>query len=387
MEFNQGTYRQLTSHNKLLITRQVNPEIGKTRINIDDELWLAVEYYSNIEEVGKSYIKSLGITRKDKIEKVFKDFQAYIRQAKSFYDLAIKTPNRSSSLLYYYSFLNIIKAGIVIREPNLARKKLMHGISYKTNSNKKFENESISIISGNYMVFSKFYELYFKEILKIKKINVSKLFGYCSDISIQFDKSSYGEKKIHPAILSIAHNDSNHTSWPIIGIVNAKLIKNYPKKFKNFFDSFEEITLPQQISRELFKLDAQQSSVFTYFQSKQTFNWINNNHTASLDCMSIVQDVFKNLYQTNFLIDEDPNFFINLPYLINNQTPMNEMMAIYLIMYYLSELVRYKPYYLEKLLNKKEAWMIDSFIISCPSSFLRAALSWVMSKDYIYSKT
>jgi hypothetical protein len=62
---------------------------------------------------------------------------------------------------------------------------------------------------------------------------------------------------------------------------------------------------------------------------------------------------------------------------------MNELMSIYLIMFYMSSLVRYKPAFIENLLNTKEAWLIDSFVKSCSVTFLRMIVSEIMNTDFV----
>jgi YaaC-like Protein len=52
-------------------------------------------------------------------------------------------------------------------------------------------------------------------------------------------------------------------------------------------------------------------------------------------------------------------------------TPMNEPMAIYLAMFFLGSLVRYRPDVLDELLGTASAWLLESFVASAPLLFLR----------------
>jgi hypothetical protein len=42
---------------------------------------------------------------------------------------------------------------------------------------------------------------------------------------------------------------------------------------------------------------------------------------------------------------------------------MNEEVAIYTVMFFMSEIVRYRPDYLDKILNSKAAWLLESVVV------------------------
>src|SRR5438309_5352448 len=80
-----------------------------TVIDTEHELWSALEYYSEVEEAGLNLIQTKGLQPQSLHQEIFKYFQAFVRQAKSYYGSAKALHYRSSSLLYYYSFLNLVK--------------------------------------------------------------------------------------------------------------------------------------------------------------------------------------------------------------------------------------------------------------------------------------
>jgi len=49
---------------------------------------------------------------------------------------------------------------------------------------------------------------------------------------------------------------------------------------------------------------------------------------------------------------------------------MNELVASYAVMYFLSSLVRYHPDYLDAIGESTDAWLIESFAKSAPLSLL-----------------
>ena len=72
----------------------------------------------------------------------------------------------------------------------------------------------------------------------------------------------------------------------------------------------------------------------------------------------------------------DVVFLLNAP-LNSKKTAMNEALAIYLAMYYLGSLVRYRPWVLEEMLNTQEAWLVERFVKSAPITFLRHARNMI----------
>src|SRR5260221_14479744 len=99
-----------------------------TSIDIERELWTALEYYSEVEEVGLNLIQTKGLQPQSLHPEIFKSFQAFVRQAKSYYSSAKTLHYRSSSLLYYYSFLNLVKGYLLLKDPQrIMGQKVHHG--------------------------------------------------------------------------------------------------------------------------------------------------------------------------------------------------------------------------------------------------------------------
>lgn len=141
------------------------------------------------------------------------------------------------------------------------------------------------------------------------------------------------------------------------------------------------MTCPKE-SGDIFCLNAKELSVFTFFQSKKTLPYLTEDNPPFFSINLETMKGLKNVFQVNYFA-KDLDFIIALPYKQHNQIRMDETIAIYLIMFYLSSLVRYNPQYLENLLSKKEAWVIDSFVRSCTITFLRSMVSRITDTDYV----
>lgn len=382
IKYSDGSYRQITGYiNQHLNIRNTQGLV--TSGVIDDELWIILEYFSEIEDTGLTFLKNNGIANLALRKKTFRHFQAYVRQAKNYYYSAKTLSPRSSGLLFYYCFLNLAKAAIVIKEPSIGGKRISHGISYKIENNSKFSEQGVKVLSDG--IFPKLYSWYFGKKIKPTTLKIPILLNYCTDINYQCRMAGLYKTKILYSRYVHCVNKNQKKSWSLLAIPEASILLKYPKSTKGIIDNYEKVNVPQQNCRELFNLSALEQSHFIFLQSKE-IPWMSDNIPAELEVRSETLKLLSEVFQTYYYDDKRADFVISLPYLPNKQIRMDEPIAIYLIMFYLSSLVRYNPQYLEGLLNKKEVWLIDSFVKSCSTTFLRIMVSRIVGTDYIIDR-
>jgi len=346
--------------------------------SVDDELWILLEYYSEVDSVGLNFIKNMGITNPSIRRKVFKHFQAHVRQAKNYYFAAKTLHPRSSGLLYYYCFLNLAKAALAIKHPQRAGKKIHHGIEYVVRYS-PFNTQVIKTKTDG--VFPLLFEWMFEESIAPQTFSIQALLNYCSDITYQCQISGIQDKKLIPVYLLSLIENNNKTGWPLLGFSNESVVLKYTNSVQPILNNFEKVSVTQHAAREMLGIDASEHSSLTFLQGKNVYPWLLDQYPPLLECRSEVSTVTKKIYQPNYFDSSD--FYFSLPYAVNRQTRMDETLAIYLVMFYISNLVRYNPRYLESLLSKRESWLIDSFIRSCPLTFLRAMVSRIVNTDLI----
>ena len=97
------------------------------------------------------------------------------------------------------------------------------------------------------------------------------------------------------------------------------------------------------------------------------------------DCFSVLK-----IFHESNVYNGEQEILLNAPLRKNLQIPFNQLLSIYTTMFYLGSLVRYRPDYLEKLLDSKDAWIIERFTYSAPSTFLRSMTNLILQKDYVY---
>lgn len=347
---------------------------------IDDELWNVLDYYSEIESAGIKHMINFGIP-KTEARSTYKLFSAHIRQAKNYYYSAKGLPNKSSALLYYYCFLNLAQSIILLKNPSITGCKLRHGLKY-TKRFSSFSKESVVIDSSANNIFPILYECIFNQRVSLTEINISKALAYCTDMSYQYSITKYGPTKVIPAYYSHIVNKESQTGWALLALARRGLDFGYKKSFKKFNNSFEQVTLEQRLAKEIFEMNAREMNQFNFYQSRKTINWPSANFTPEIDVTMSLRKSLEGIWQPNYF-DEKVSFYISLPYSKKNQTPVNEIIASYVVMFYLSSLVRYRPDFLEKIYSKKDMWLIDSFIKFCPVTFLRNAIPLITNTDYV----
>lgn len=362
-----------------------------TSIDVHEELWSIIKSVSEVKESGIKLIAKHGIGGSLKQEKIFKEFRAFIRQGENYFRSAINLSYRSSALLYYYSFLNLAKAYIKLKQPDIPNR-INHGLSPKiTTTNTDLSKQFVSI-SNNRDVFPRLYEIEGNSSRRINKLNISQLLSYAEDISHQYESAKFGKSRIFSCYLKILGNKEKNEWWTLIGIPKKADIDKYKKSFDNFFKSFDFLDIPEgsELSRfrieikRNFNIDPWEAIEFNFYQNKEVIK-MPDDSVPWYKLVCKIYDIFSNnISEKYFRYPYD--FCLNLPYRLNNQIVINEFLAIYVIMFFLSSLVRYNPDYLEDIFESKDAWLIESFVKSCPLKFLRIITSKILGETYIISR-
>jgi hypothetical protein len=95
------------------------PDAGpwtSSAIDLADELFGVLRLVADVQTEGLQLVDSYspGITP-HAADRAYRRFAAFIRQAENYYRSAKALPFRSSALLYYYSFMNLAKAALAVR--------------------------------------------------------------------------------------------------------------------------------------------------------------------------------------------------------------------------------------------------------------------------------
>lgn len=358
----------------------------KTTISIDKELWIMLCSYSEVRQRGVELLKSHGV-QSSYIGKTWNRFRAYVKQSEYYWKAAISTSYESSSLLYYYSFLNLVKAFLVLKDPNLPHD-IHHGLSFKTSDNSSsLRNKYVDIQLGAKEAFS----LYFKKVFlddPPSKLKITSILAYPMDVSFQYMSGRFGSRKSVPFIYRVAIDPMRKKAWLVFAIPSLTRLRYFKSIFNNFFDEFEQVSRPNSVGsdfRELFNFKAQDWVSYDFYQSRvnKEIGFINDKVPTGV-LIRKIHDCLGAWLSPNFYADEF-SAYVNLPTDKTNNGLMNEEIAIYAVMFFMSEIVRYRPDYLDKILSSKASWLLESFVETCPLKFLRAMVFRILGKVVVLS--
>ncbi len=363
-----------------------------TNIEIERALWSTLEYYSEVEEVGLNLIQTKGLQPQSLHQEIFQYLQAFVRQAKSYYGSAKTLHYRSSSLLYYYSFLNLVKAYLLLKNPQMimgrTNQAVTHGLSYKTSTtNTDFQLEIVRVCDG---IFPIFYEAETSTVISTainSTLNISSLLGYPTDINREYLMVNYGNGKILSSLAAILTHRPQNQAWTVLGIPARPGLNEFLNLHSNFLNAYQEVQI-YPLFYPVFDIPPQELLSHRFFQDitpipMNSIDMVNENVLFQK-----IIDALNPHFSVHYY-DDHNGFDLALPYQDATHTtplPMNEVLAIYAVMFYLSSLVRYRPNYLESLLNHKPAWLIENFVNSTPETFLKMMVSKIVGTDFVFRR-
>jgi hypothetical protein len=338
--------------------------------SVRDEILASIDMYAEIKDGGMELLKANG---HQNLSEAYLRFQAYIRQAKTFYEAADALHHRAGALIYYYSFLNIAKALIFLKNPAFVDHNLHHGIKSRPTIGSLGE-QHIQITQDG--ALQRFYKLVTGQEIAGAKLKVADLLGYCSDVQYEYVRLKYGEPVSFPCRLVIGLDRDQKHAFSLIAVLNGQ----HPafENLRNYIENnFEEVEIAKGAARDMFGMLAEEMATTRFFESKK--EWVSPATSEILT--NDVASLLSNLISYN-PFNDDRLFVINHPITTPKIAPMQELIAIYCSMYFLSSLVRYRPELLEAMLSTKDAWLIERFIKSAPLTFLRLARN-LFDKEYL----
>jgi YaaC-like Protein len=323
--------------------------------SVRDELIASIKLYSEVEPFGTDLLQARG---HQNAAQAFRQFQAYIRQALTFFEAAEVLHHRASPLNYYYACMNFAKAYILLQTPGFIDKGLKHGLGHSPQA-PSLQSQQLQISKNG--VFPLFYE-------SVTGISLSKgatfkivdLLGYVSDVQYEYSKLEYGVARWVRCRFGIGHNSEAKTACPIVAVYS---IPSFDLSEFELEKCFDLVTVDYHLAA--YGLGIQHDwSLYRFYQGKE----YPDGDTERIS--SEVATELAGIISYN-PINEPYLFFLNKRIESPELVPMQEFLAIYCLMFHLGSMVRYRPDLLEAMLYTKDAWLIERFTKSAPLAFLR----------------
>ncbi|HKP24675.1 MAG TPA: YaaC family protein [Dongiaceae bacterium] len=354
---------------------------AKRRLHTSDtvrnELFASLDLYANVRDFGDEILRKKGHTN---LRASYGKLQAYLRQAKAFYESAETLHFRASPLNYYYAFMNYAKAVSLLRDPLFVDKKLRHGLMAGEAAH-SLRKHRVGVQSSG--VFPQFYQhITGSNLAGGGKLSICALLGYVPDVQFEYGQLKLGDLRSFPSRFAIATNKSRNEFHALIAIshYNSPSFKSVEKVLNR---DFEEVTVPEGTLREVFDISAELRKAFRFFESRKIYAAPSDH----IDTPSIVADTVAALKRVLSFNPQNDEFLfrLNSEFRTSRLVPMNEVLAIYCVMFHLGSLVRYRPNVLEAMLSKKDAWMIERFVKSSPLTFLKHIRNMIDDRYLVYS--
>lgn len=322
-----------------------------------------------------------------------------LEQAQYFYEAASIAPIKSRPLLYYYSFLNIAKAGIVLTTPTLLDSNLEfnHGIdSCPVNSGNQLQDCYITVknLINNAGVAQKIsvaYELarLFGDNLEFIvpnppnhdngpwKIDIISLLKSCIGIHRTVSETFKVQESFVRLESNIIEKEGrNIANKAIINCTaNDRLLLisagyNIEQIDQNWIWKEDYIMPSQNLSRNIFYSFSKyllSKGLWTYTTGDEYRLYINSNHLIKNG----------NVYKLS-------PFNVALPNI--QQLILSSATTIYYLMFFFGSITRYHPYLFEKVLSEKEIWMVSEFLRTQPLQFMLLLTSRILGRPLYTSR-
>ena len=279
--------------------------------------------------------------------------------------------------------LNLAKALLLLERPAaILGQRIRHGLSYPaTSTNTDFAEESITVNGG---AFRLLYELEVGSPILVTRLKIGELLAYCSDVNYQYSTAGFGSGKLTHGLAGILTDNSTREAWMLVGVIDWGLLSGQSAILDRLTGSYEEVARDSRIMQTVFTLDVPLRAHVRYFQGRTMEPWGADG--------SIPRGPLEEKLISALLPNCSPRYFpdtfsFDIPLIFeSSNVAMTEMLAIYAVMFYLSSLVRYRPDYLESILYTKPAWLIESFVESSASYFLRMMISRIVGRDLLLTR-
>jgi len=174
--------------------------------------------------------------------------------------------------------------------------------------------------------------------------------------------------------------------WLILLLQNHFNEKSYYRAIPKFKKEFERINMPTMNTflNVMFNFEREEWAGYSFFQYKKDKVLNFNGGLGISKIHELTKNTFGNFISPSYAF---PKFqaYLNKPIIQNNSVyPLNEEMAIYILMFFLSTLVRYHPDYLDDIFDSESTWLIEAFILNAPTIYLQAITNKILNKCSVY---
>ena len=310
------------------------------------------------------------------------NFKFYWKQSMSFYQAAKSLPIESSPLASYYSMLNAVKSLIAFREPyvdNFVTDFNQHGL-HEDNSSAGEGLDTICVKRKQKGVFCHFGKTLEKDFEKlwpagtswsIKELLYNLAFMHRA-YTVTYSSSK--GKKVPEQFFPLKAGKS-----PFYTVSNDGKLYMIAELDSGRFSPMVT-ALPPSVRTTI--PDSLMSSHGFWVRSKLGAR--RNPKSLSTEFKALNQDLRRNF---QYIKSGKRLWYLKQALDSGNSINMNSMLIILATMHRFSEIVRYKPEQLARLLNSKENWLIHEFLTMALDQFIDEIATEITGQDIMCTGT
>lgn len=306
---------------------------------------------------------------------------AYVEQAQSFFQAA-KLANRDAApLLWYYCFLNLVKARLVKTDPVEDLAGAMHGIGDPVENKEGYLSIKKQTISawgnlkdgrGRYQVFPNLCRILSsplaagENLISVKAL-LRQVLGVHRAYMKAFEEDSHFVKLREPQFMECkTAGGKGGNLWLKFFLYKEDF--NATVKFDDLHSQvkpiFKAVTPGERGDQLVAHCFESSHRIFT--------RW-------SADELPKLQNEIRPKLRTLIL----PSGYLHY-LMFERDSSLPQAAVIYATMFYLGSIVRYRPYDFDKLVDKKYRWVIDEFLQIAPKQFVILMVNEITQSEISY---
>jgi YaaC-like Protein len=309
---------------------------------------------------------------------LWSEYRNFISQAISYFDAAVKVPDRSACLLLYYSLLNFAKAELTAADPSkIIGKRIGHGLSFNPVKAKKISSDSLLVQDG---VFRLLYEKRVGRKLDLhKRLPIARLLRNIPEIATQLQDVNFTASAVVPLFHQICIDASS--AWSVLMTwsqvdskdVSGKLFHRVFQQVQTNFEWRQEFAISPRVTFEPVIYESREkvlsfSSNLPNITGARALTWQIKDILSPSIADGIDGQITPSLYASTLL-------------------PMPASLARYATIYYASSLVRYRPSIFDARTAPENSYLFDAIARECALPLLVDALSALEGRTQVFVRS
>lgn len=293
-----------------------------------------------------------------------------LEQAKFFYETALGAPIKSQPLLYYYSFMNIVKIAFNLDRFEGNAKKYTHGITENITATSKLFNATITLWAtvGSKISNS---EYLFKLLEDPLPSYTPSRTGRGSSFNVQVInllRDCVGINRTYSEIVNVPEHFYRITNYQCYSQRN-KLF------FKGVVSDCDDAAMAVLQSRGYNII----KDGCTYYLTVDSY--VKTTPSPTIAEWHNLSKRLRSLGLWSYMDGKEYKLYIS-----TQAQKFSSPSIIYHVMFFLGSITRYHPDMFDSILTAKEYWLVSEFLRTQPQQFLYYMLSLINGAEVLFSK-